>query len=446
MWCDSARTHPVTGRWSLLGFDPWLAWTSMGSRIECRRSDATVVSSGNPLDALGQLLKRYRVASCSQPHARAIGFMGYCSYELNRWIEKLPQPKTEEPSAQMQWFGMQSNVLLDHIGRRSWLVSVANPHQPSRLACEDASRRIEELMERLDSQPAGVQASVFVSPLEATSSQMEFERMVSQALEHIQAGDIFQANVAQRFTARWRGSAFSLYEALRRINPSPFAVFFSNGQGMQVVSASPERLLRIQQGRIETRPIAGTRPRGQTPAEDALNSLELFVSEKERAEHIMLVDLARNDLGRVCRPGSVCADELFVQENYSHVMHIVSNVTGILRQNAGCVDAIRAVFPGGTITGCPKVRCMELLNAIEPVSRGLYTGSLGMLGCDGSMDLNIAIRTMVLQGERLSFHVGAGIVADSLPSHEYRETLAKGEALRRAIGETHAGELTHAAS
>jgi anthranilate/para-aminobenzoate synthase component I len=189
----------------------------------------------------------------------------------------------------------------------------------------------------------------------------------------------------------------------------------------------------VQEGRIDTRPIAGTRPRGATPEADVLNSLELLLSEKERAEHIMLVDLARNDLGRVCAAGSVRVNELMALEEYSHVIHIVSDVAGILRARTDAVDVIRAVFPGGTITGCPKVRCMQILRELEPVARGLYTGSLGWLGFDGTMDLNIAIRTMVLRGRRLSFHVGAGIVADSDPEREYEETLAKAGALTAAL-------------
>ena len=256
--------------------------------------------------------------------------------------------------------------------------------------------------------------------------------MVARALEHIRAGDIFQANVAQRFTAAWTRPALPLYETLRRVNPSPFACFASV-EGCRVVSCSPERLVRVQEGRVDTRPIAGTRPRGATPADDAVNSLDLLLNDKERAEHIMLVDLARNDLSRVAEVGSVAVNELMSLEAYSHVMHIVSDVSAGLRRGMDAVDVIRAVFPGGTITGCPKVRCMELLRELEPVPRGLYTGSLGYLGFDGTMDLNIAIRTMVVQDGRLSFHVGAGIVADSDPQREFQETLAKAAALVSAL-------------
>jgi len=268
--------------------------------------------------------------------------------------------------------------------------------------------------------------------LEATSTQAEFEAMVSRALEYIRAGEIFQANISQRFMTAWQGSAHRLYRSLRRINPSPFACFLS-AHGLTVVSCSPERLVRVQGGRVEARPISGTRPRGSNPEEDAVNSLDLIVSEKERAEHLMLVDLARNDLGRVSRVGTVIVNELMTLEAYSHVIHIVSDVSGVLRAGTDAIDVIRAVFPGGTITGCPKVRCMEILRELEPVARGLYTGSIGYLAFDGTMDLNIAIRTMVLSGDRCAFHVGAGIVADSDPEREYQETLAKGRALVSAL-------------
>jgi len=377
--------------------------------------------------------------------------MGFLSYDLNRWIERLPPPRPARaadppPPPEMTWFGMRSVILVDHLRQRGWLLSVVDPHSPTRLARREAI----EAMERVDAQlvapddgtgalappdvaghaarPSGLDAG----SLDATSTQAEFETMVRRALAYIRAGEIFQANASHRFMAGLRKPALPLYEALRRVNPSPFACFLSTGE-LAVVSCSPERLVRVQDGRVDTRPIAGTRPRGSTPAEDAINSLDLLVSEKERAEHIMLVDLARNDLGRVCVTGSISVGELMTLEDYSHVIHIVSDVSGLLRPDADAVDVIRAAFPGGTITGCPKVRCMQVLRELEPVARGLYTGSLGYIGFDGTMDLNIAIRTMVVQGHRLSFHVGAGIVADSEPEREYQETLAKAAALVEAL-------------
>ena len=263
-------------------------------------------------------------------------------------------------------------------------------------------------------------------------SPAEFEAMVHRAKRYIEQGDLFQINLSQRFGATWSGSPWALYLALRAVNPSPFACFATCPEGA-VVSSSPERLIQAREGWASTRPIAGTRPRGDTQEEDLVNSLELILSDKERAEHIMLVDLERNDLGRICRYGSVAADEVMVLEDYSHVIHIVSNVRGRLKAGVDTVDIIRAMFPGGTITGCPKARCMAILHELEPVGRGLYTGSVGSLGFDGSVDMNLLIRTMFVQSARVSFHVGAGIVADSQPDREYEETLAKAQALLKAI-------------
>jgi anthranilate/para-aminobenzoate synthase component I len=380
--------------------------------------------------------------------------MGLLSYDLNRWIERLPAPQpSERPVPDMAWFGMRTVILVDHLQQRSWLLSLVDPHSPQPVARREAIKALHRTEEQLvasseagagPDQPQAVigtsrryAASVNASSPEATSTQAEFETMVWRALEYIRAGDIFQANISQRFMTSWHGPALPLYGALRRINPSPFSCFLLSDE-FAVVSCSPERLVRVQDGRVDTRPIAGTRPRGATPEDDAINSLDLLVSEKERAEHIMLVDLARNDLGRVCAVGSVNVGELMALEEYSHVIHIVSDVSGVLRDGVDAVDVIRAIFPGGTITGCPKVRCMQILRELEPVARGLYTGSLGYIGFDGVMDLNIAIRTMVIQGDRLSFHVGAGVVADSEPEREYHETLAKAGALMdalRAVGE-----------
>ena len=437
VWLDSARQHEVTGRWSMVGYDPWLTLVSRGNRIELRTSASTRIWRGHPLEVLRSVLSRYRAPSLAQPHARAIGLMGFLSYELNRWIERLPDPRPSERALpEMLWCGMRVVVLVDHLMQRTWLLSIVDPHSPGPLARRDALdalTRAEGWLRRPVTRDAvATSPRRHVATLEATSTQAEFERMVCRALEHIRSGDIFQANVSQRFTAPWQGSPLVLYQRLRSLNPSPFACFFS-GEDCSVVSCSPERLVRVQDGFVDTRPIAGTRPRGATPADDALNSLELLLSEKERAEHLMLVDLARNDLGRISAIGTVQVGELMTLEAYSHVIHIVSDVSGRLRPGVDSVAVIRAVFPGGTITGCPKVRCMEILRELEPVARGLYTGSLGYLGFDGTMDLNIAIRTMVIERDRLAFHVGAGIVADSHPEQEYRETLAKAAAMMSAL-------------
>jgi anthranilate/para-aminobenzoate synthase component I len=260
-----------------------------------------------------------------------------------------------------------------------------------------------------------------------------FESMVRRCKEYIAAGDIYQANLSQRFSADVAGrDALLLYKVLREINPSPFAAYAEFGD-MTVVSSSPERLIRLRGRTADTRPIAGTRRRGKDSGETRSLTAELLTNAKERAEHIMLLDLERNDLGRVCDYGSVHVDELMVVEDYSHVIHIVSNVSGELAAGRDGFDLIRAVFPGGTITGVPKVRCMEIVDELEPVARGAYTGSLGYLANTGDLDLNIIIRTVIIKNGTAHVQVGAGIVADSDPSREYHETLQKAEALVAAL-------------
>jgi anthranilate/para-aminobenzoate synthase component I len=265
-------------------------------------------------------------------------------------------------------------------------------------------------------------------------TQTAFEEMVRQCKEYIMAGDIYQANLSQRLSAAISTlDPLRLYAILREINPSPFAAFLDFGD-VQMVGSSPERLVSLREGVAETRPIAGTRKRGTSNEEMQELSAELLMNEKERAEHIMLLDLERNDLGRVCDYGTVDINELMVVEEYSHVIHIVSNIRGSMSKGKDCFDLVRAMFPGGTITGVPKVRCMEIIDELEPVARGPYTGSLGYISNAGDMDLNIIIRTLVIKDGMAHIQVGAGIVADSDPTREYFETLQKAEALRKALG------------
>ncbi len=256
---------------------------------------------------------------------------------------------------------------------------------------------------------------------------------VSKPKRYIFEGDVYQVNISQKFSAKFSGNAFSLFKKLNSINPSPFANFVNFGK-FTVVSSSPERLLKVENDFAETRPIGGTRKRGESEVEDSDLAQELLLNEKERAEHTMLVDLERNDLGRICEYGTVEVDEFMVIENYSHVKHIVSNVSGKLFPNLSLFDLLRAMFPGGTLTGCPKVRCMEIIEELETCQRGLYAGSVGFVNCDGNLDLNIVIRTFVINGENLEFQVGGGIVADSEPEKEYFETLQKAKALLKTLG------------
>lgn len=263
-------------------------------------------------------------------------------------------------------------------------------------------------------------------------SREAFIDMVLKAKEYIAAGDIYQANLSQRLSADFYGDSWELFERLCEINPSPFAGFMDL-DGLQLISCSPERLVKVEGRKIETRPIAGTYPRGKTTVEDIELAQNLVLNPKERAEHIMLVDLERNDLGRVCRYGTIVVDELMVVESYSHVHHIVSNISGELEDGVDQMDVLKAIFPGGTITGCPKIRCMQIIDELEPVRRNVYTGSMGWIGYNGDMELNIIIRTILRIDNKLYLHVGAGIVADSVPEREYDETLYKAGAIMDAL-------------
>jgi anthranilate/para-aminobenzoate synthase component I len=259
-------------------------------------------------------------------------------------------------------------------------------------------------------------------------SKNQYINMIEKAKRYIEEGDIYQANLSQRFEATLKSEPLDIYESLLQINPSPFSGYLKLGD-LTLVSSSPERLVKIENGILETRPIAGTRPRGRNIDEDDRLKTELLLNEKEQAEHLMLVDLERNDLGRVCKYGSVqVTDQMFV-EQYSHVSHIVSNIKGTLKTDVTFKEILKAVFPGGTITGCPKIRCMEIIDELEPVARGPYSGSFGYIGFADYVDLNIIIRTILIKDDKAYFHVGAGIVADSIPEKEYQETLDKAAAM-----------------
>jgi aminodeoxychorismate synthase component I len=450
VWLDSARVHQTTGQFSIVGWDPWLMLRAQAGRVELTTPCACLQSRDHPLAALRRVLQGYRAGRRSDD-APPIGpgLLGALSYELNGWIERLPPPKaTSLQVPEVVMWGMRQMVVVDHGLNRTWLLSVVDPDQPKARAVRDAQARLADAWHLLDF-VGGVDCRAAESPTRRTAltiepmlSQQQFEALVRRAKADIAAGEIFQANLAQEFHASWPSSPWVAYHALRQVNPSPFACLV-RGAGWAIAGCSPERLVRVRGAQVDTRPIAGTRPRGSTPQEDVLNSMELFLSDKERAEHIMLVDLERNDLGRVCRTGSVEVEELMALEEYSHVIHIVSNVRGQLQQGVDLVDVIRAMFPGGTITGCPKVRCMQIIHELEPCGRSFYTGSCGYLGFDGSMDLNILIRTLLFQDGQVSFHVGAGIVADSIPEREYRETLAKAAALVKALHAASAG-VAHA--
>lgn len=298
---------------------------------------------------------------------------------------------------------------------------------------ENAKIKIEISFAKIFGKVETESEDFFVSKPKSNFEKSEYEQVVEKIKKYIFEGDVYQVNISQKFKAKFSGNAFSLFKKLNSINPSPFANFVNFGE-FTVVSSSPERLLKVDNGFAETRPIGGTRKRGESQTEDSSLAEELLLNEKERAEHTMLVDLERNDLGRICEYGTVKVDEFMAIENYSHVKHIVSNVSGKLFPGLSLFDFLRAMFPGGTLTGCPKVRCMEIIEELETCQRGLYAGSVGFVNCDGNLDLNIVIRTFVINKGNIEFQVGGGVVADSEPEKEYFESIQKAKALLKTLG------------
>ena len=455
---ESARVNGRTGRYSFVTADPYLIFQSQGDTVDLNWTVAPQGKYGKraslkrkPLPKLRELMANYRTERVAGLPPFMGGAVGYFSYEFVHQFEKLPRAALDDlkiPEACFLFVDLV--VAFDHISGKAWVIvnpgareqemgfRKPEPDQWGRLY-DEASERIRDAVFRLsgkngddpglnrpDARNTGIR-------LEPSLSQPRFEAMVRQCKEYIAAGDIYQANLSQRFSAKIGDrDPLRLYEALRAINPSPFAVY-AEFDGLTVVSSSPERLVRLSGRVADTRPIAGTRRRGKDLDETRELTAELLTNEKERAEHIMLLDLERNDLGKVCAYGTVAVDELMVVEDYSHVIHIVSNVRGELAQGRDGFDLIRAAFPGGTITGVPKVRCMEIIDELEPVARGLYTGSLGYLANTGDLDLNIIIRTFVIRDGVAYAQTGAGIVADSDPAREHAETLEKAEALAKAL-------------
>ena len=423
---ESARCHPVTGRYSFLGCDP-----SMVLRAKGRQALVE-------LESLRALLAERAMVTLEGFPPFAGGAVGVLGYDVAHLFERLPAQAQDDVHVPDLIVGLYETVVaFDHAVDAAWVITRMEPGAGVTRAYDAAAGRIEAIIERLSRspEPCGDDPSPVTdhqSPWVSTHTQAGFEQMVRQAKRWIAAGDIYQANLSQRLQAAFAGSPWDLYRCLRAVNPSPFAGYFDAGD-VQLVSASPERLVRLSHGVVDTRPIAGTWPRTGPPWQDHRERQALITHPKERAEHLMLVDLARNDLGRVCAYGSVAVDELMALEGYSHVFHLVSNVRGTLRPGCDWLDVVAAMVPGGTITGCPKIRSIQLIDALEPVRRQLYTGSLGYVSFTGAMDWNLVIRSAVVAGGQIYVQAGAGIVADSDPTREYEETLHKAEALLVAL-------------
>jgi len=362
------------------------------------------------------------------------GLVGYLGYEAVRHFEPTLKPQMQTAGAPDGMYLLADTVVAFDHARRS-LSLIANVLNGDVNAAE---RKLDEIQARIQQPlPTPETRETIPSVKRSNLSQERFESMVRAAKEHIAAGDIFQVVLSQRFSRETSASPFDVYRAVRRLNPSPYMFFFDfgdlEGEPFYLVGASPEMFVRLEDGVASLRPIAGTRPRGANPSADAALAEELLADPKERAEHVMLVDLGRNDLGRVCEYGTVNVSEFFTIERYSHVMHIVSHVEGQLKPGLTAFDLVRAAFPAGTVSGAPKVRALEIISELEPDARGAYAGMVGYFGFDGNMDTCLAIRTMVGHGKAFSVQAGAGIVADSDPASEYQETVNKATAMLRAI-------------
>lgn len=436
---ESARFNKNIGRYSFLGTEPFLIFKAKGDKIEIRSIEGVKRFIGNPIKELREIFKKFTSPKLPDMPNFTGGAVGYFGYDCRHYFEKLTRIAKDDlnlPDIYLLFF--DTVIAYDHLLKEVKIISNVHRGKNVNKSYEQAIGKIEGLADRLEKRETAhllknnPKKSDFAINSNFTLS--EFTSMVKQAKEYIKRGDIYQANLSQRFCAPNGIAPLTLYSKLRQINPSPFACILDLDE-FSIVSSSPERLLKLEDNLVETRPIAGTRPRGKNYKDNMKKSLELILSEKERAEHIMLVDLERNDLGRVCEYGSVRVNELMVLEEYSHVTHIVSNVCGKLHKNKDRFDLIRAAFPGGTITGTPKIRCMDIIDELEPISRNIYTGSVGYLSFNGDMDLNIIIRTFLNFNQKSYVQVGAGIVADSDPEREYYETLYKAEALLKTLKE-----------
>jgi para-aminobenzoate synthetase component 1 len=360
------------------------------------------------------------------------GAAGYFGYDLGRQTERLPATARDDSGLPEMLVGLYDWVIAwDHAAGRVWLCATGLPDGTAAAA----RARTAMVLRLLDTTEPYGDAALARPVLRSNFRRTDYLRAVERALAYIRAGDIYQVNLSQRFRGAWAGDPQALYRRVRAVSPVPYGAYLDFGD-VQVVSASPECFLRFDGSRVETYPIKGTRPRGATPAEDERLAAGLLASEKDRAENVMIVDLLRNDLGKVCRIGSVDVPRLFAIEGYSHVWQMVSTVTGLLRPELDAVDLLRACFPGGSVTGCPKIRAMAIIEELEGVRRGVYCGAIGCIGFSGVMTTSIVIRTLVLHRGRLDLQVGGAIVADSDPQGEYEETLAKAAALVAALEAT----------
>lgn len=424
LWLDSAAISKQ-GRYSFIAFSPFETYTSKNA-------------ANNPFDKLAEALARYRLDLIADLPPFQGGIAGVFGYELGGYLEKLPQSPLDDLAFPDLMVGFYDLVMaFDHQHKRCWLFSSGFPEveETKRLA-QAADRMVfaKAMLSKTVDLDKPSSATVSADAIQSTFTSERYQEMVAKVIEYIRAGDIFEANVSQRFscTLPIDLSPFDLYRRLRLNNPAPFSAFMQMDE-YAIVSASPERFLELRQDKVETRPIKGTRPRHPDPIQDQANGNDLVNSEKDWAENVMIVDLMRNDLSRVCLPHSIKVPQLCALESFATVHHLVSVVEGTMKPSFDAIDLLQATFPGGSITGAPKIRAMEIIAECEPTLRGPYCGSIGYLGFNGNADLSITIRTYAIHGNLITFQTGGAVTIDSEPLEEYEETLAKAAALRRTL-------------
>lgn len=415
---DSGMDEKKLGRYSFIGSRPF-------EIIKCKNTNE------NPLDKLKSKMEKYKIENNTKLPFIG-GAVGYLSYDLGNYIEKLPRTAIDDTNVHDLYFCLYDFVIvIDHLEDKKYIATPnINIEKESDLIIEIENIIKNPKFDKTNQNNKNEDQSVL---LKSNFKKSQYLDAVEKIKFYIKQGDIYQANLTQRFSGKTTLTSYDLYKKLRGISPAPFAAFL-NFEELQVLSNSPERFIKCINKKIETRPIKGTRPRGNSTEEDLRLQDELKNSEKDKAELLMIVDLERNDIGRVSKIGTVKVPELFVIEPYANVSHLVATVTGELNDSLDSIDVIKATFPGGSITGAPKIRAMEIIDELEPTQRNVYTGSIGYIGFNGDMDLNIAIRTLIKRDENIHFQVGGGITWDSNPEDEYQETLDKAKSITKALG------------
>ena len=443
---ESVTGGEVRGRYSIVGMKPDLIWECRGDTARINRNaryvpDEFTVEDTPPLTSLRALIAESRIDMPDGLPSASAGLFGYLGYDMIRQVEHLPNVNPD-PLGVPDSIMLRPSVVAVLDGVKGEVIVVApawvSDGQSAKAAYAQAAERVMDAVRDLErnsiSEPRGLGDGAELGPLTSNFTHQGYKDAVEKAKDYIKAGDIFQVVPAQRWTQDFPLPPFALYRSLRRTNPSPFMFFFNYG-GFQVIGASPEILVRVFGDQVTIRPIAGTRPRGATPEEDRALEADLLADKKELAEHLMLLDLGRNDVGRVAKIGTVRPTEEFVVEHYSHVMHIVSNVVGELAEDQDALSAFFAGMPAGTVSGAPKVRAMEIIDELEPEKRGIYGGGCGYFAANGDMDMCIALRTAVLKDQKLYIQAGGGVVYDSDPEAEFQETVNKSKAIRKAASE-----------